>query len=191
MIQNKKSVKMEGETKTIHELIQDFYTINKFDNDGGTKKKIVWIKFGFISFPLPNFESRKENVHFHDINHIITGFDTTWKGESSISAWEVASGGWKNNFIPWLLTLWAMGLGILFYSKTTVNSFNKGLTMCNSLCCGLHYAEINSLTETELRNRLSELKLKNRNLLFWSIVSVIFFLAPFILIFFVMTFLLA
>ena len=52
------------ETKTIKESIQEFYNINNFDDDGGVKKKIAWIKFGFISFPLPNFESRKKMSNF-------------------------------------------------------------------------------------------------------------------------------
>jgi len=172
---------METKSKTIKDSIQEFYNNNNFDEDGGVKKNIAWIKFGFISFPLPNFESRKKNVQFHDINHIITGFDTTWKGESSVSAWEIAAGGWKNNYIPWLLTLWAMGLGIMFYTKSTLNSFKKGQTMNNALVCGIPYIEIYSLSEIELKNKLSDKPHNNRNILFWSFMSVIVFFTPFII----------
>ena len=172
---------METKSKTIQESIQEFYNINNFGDDGGVKKKIAWIKFGFISFPLPNFESRKKNVQFHDINHIITGFDTTWKGESSISAWEISSGGWKNNYIPWLLTLWAMGLGIIFYRKSTLIAFEKGLTMRNTLTSGMTKTELSNLTITELRLKVSNFDKGNRNSLNWSLISLVVFFVPFLI----------
>lgn len=172
---------METRNKTIKDSINEFYKTNNFDDDGGIKKTIAWIKFGFISFPLPNFESRKKNVQFHDINHIITGFDTTWKGESSVSAWEISSGGWTNNFIPWILTLWAMGLGVIFHTKSTIQAFKKGLTMNNSLVCGIPKDEIYTLSEFELKNQLSNLPKKNKNLIFWAFLSLIVFFTPFVI----------
>lgn len=84
---------------TVEKAIQDFYKTHDFGEDGGIHEKYAWIKFGFIAIPIPNLESRRSNVYLHDISHIVTGFDTTWQGESAVSAWEVASGGWKNLYL--------------------------------------------------------------------------------------------
>ena len=82
---------------TVQKAISEFYLQNNFGEDGGVSKNVAWIKIGFFSVPIPNTESRKKNVILHDIGHLITGNATNWKGESSVSAWEIASGGWGKN----------------------------------------------------------------------------------------------
>ena len=78
---------------TLQQSLQVFYDDNNFGEEGGIKEDWVWIKFGFVSFPMPNFEQRKKNVWRHDANHILLGYDTSWKGESAVSAWEIGSQG--------------------------------------------------------------------------------------------------
>ena len=167
--------------KTVGESIQDFYIKNDFGEDGGINEKFAWIKFGFISFPIPNFESRKNNVYLHDIHHIITGNNTSWKGESAVSAWEIASGGWGKLYIPWLLTLWAMGLGVLFHRKTTMVAFEKGLTMRNAITSGMTKTEISNLTVAELRQKVSNQSNRNENPIIWTILSLVIFFLPFLI----------
>lgn len=166
---------------TVGQAVQHFYAKNDFGEDGGVSKKYAWAKFGFISLPIPNLESRRKNVSLHDINHIVTGYDTTWKGESAVSAWEVAAGGWQNFYTPWLLTLWAMGLGVLFYPKNVLEAFKKGLTMNNALTCGLSKTALHSYTIPELRNILSNKPKSNKNPYWWMLLSFLIFIAPFII----------
>ena len=166
-------------SQTVEKSIQDFYNKNDFGEEGGINESYAWIKFGFFSIPIPNFESRKNNVYFHDISHIVTENDTNWKGESAVSAWEVASGGWKKLIIPWLLTLWAMGLGIIFYRKSTLNAFKKGLTMNNAIVSGITKDEMNELSVAELRNVLSNKPKRNTNSTIWSLISLVVFIFPF------------
>lgn len=168
---------------TVEQAITKFYSENDFGDDGGINEKYAWIKFGFFSIPIPNAESRRNNVYLHDISHIVTENDTTWKGESAVSSWEIASGGWGNLYIPWLLTLWAMGLGVVFYTQTTLNAFTKGLTMSNALKSGLTKNEINKLTVTELKRTLSNKPKSNRNQFLWTAVSLFVFLSPFLIVF--------
>lgn len=105
---------------TTGQAIQDFYDKHTLGKDGGINEKYAWIKFGFVSIPIPNAESRRNNVYLYDVNHIVIGNNTSWKGESAVSAWEVASGSWKNLYRPCLLTLWAMGLAVLFYPHSVL-----------------------------------------------------------------------
>lgn len=166
--------------QTVGQSIQDFYNRHDFGEDGGVKEKYAWIKFGFFSIPIPNVEGRSQNIYLHDVSHIVTGNDTTWKGESAVSAWEVGSGGWGKLYVPWLLTLWAMGLGVLFYPKSVLKSFRKGLTMRNALTCGLTKKEIFNFSVTDLQQFLSNRPSNNKSPFLWMTISFIIFISPFV-----------
>jgi hypothetical protein len=168
-------------TQTVEQSIQVFYDKHDFGEDGGVNEKYAWIKFGFLSIPIPNVKSRSQNIYLHDVSHIVTGYDTSWKGESAVSAWEIASGGWDKLYIPWLLTLWAMGLGVLFYPKNVLKSFKQGLTMRNALTCGLTKAEIFNFTVTDLQKFLSNRPNNNKSPILWMTISFIVFLTPFVI----------
>ena len=165
---------------TVRQSIQDFYNRHDFGEEGGVNEKYAWIKFGFFSIPLPNVAGRSQNIYLHDVSHIVTGNDTTWKGESAVSAWEVASGGWDKLYVPWLLTLWAMGLGVLFYPTTTLKSFKQGLTMRNALTCGLTKAEIFNYSVPGLQKFLSDKPSNDKNPILWMTISFMAFLTPFV-----------
>ncbi|MGL4632556.1 MAG: hypothetical protein ACRCVT_15240 [Leadbetterella sp.] len=161
--------------------IQEFYKKNKFGEDGGINDKYAWIKFGFFSVPIPNTEGRKRNVYLHDVNHLIAGYGTNWQGESSVSAWEIASGGWKDQYMPWVLTLWAMGLGVVFYPKSVLQAFRRGLTMHNALTCGFSKEQLSQMPLSDLRQRLSNHPKRNTNPFLWMVLSLLVFLLPFLL----------
>jgi hypothetical protein len=165
---------------TVEKAISNFYDQNDFGDDGGVSKKIAWLKFGFFSIPIPNVESRRENVYLHDISHIVTDNDTTWKGESAVSAWEIASGGWEKHYILWLMTLWAMGLGAVFYPVNVLNSFKKGLTMRNGLTCGLTKEAIFKSSVSELKTQFSHYSESDKNPYLWFVLSLIVFVFPFL-----------
>ncbi len=168
-------------TQIVKDAIADFYQLNNFDEDGGASKSYVEIKFLFFSIPIPNTSSRKKNILFHDINHLITGNGTTWKGECAVASWEVASGGWKGNYVPWLLTLWAMGLGVVFYPITILEFFKKGLTMRNALTSGITKEEQLSLTISKLQERVSNLPISPMNPYLWMGISFLVFVSPFVI----------
>jgi hypothetical protein len=172
---------MKTDILTTGQAIQDFYDRHDFGDEGGANEKYAWIKFGFFSIPIPNAESRRQNVYLHDVHHILTGFDTTWKGESSVSAWEVASGGWQNLYFPWLLTLWAMGLGVLFYPSNILAAFRQGLSMNNALVCGLSKSDMYKHSVEDLRQLLSNKPVRNKNPYGWMAFSFLIFLTPLII----------
>jgi hypothetical protein len=163
---------------TVKEALKDFYARHNYGDEGGINERYAWIKFGFFSIPIINLEGRRRNVYLHDINHIITGYDTSWKGESSVSAWEIASGGWKKIYIIWVMALWAMGLGMIFYPVSTLRSFKNGMTMTNALTCNISKSEMLLMAVPELRNKMSNKPATNKSPLLWTIVSLVFFILP-------------
>ncbi len=167
------------EKTTVQEAIQQFYTQHDFGEDGGIHNKWVWIRFGFFSIPIPNTSGRSKNIYLHDVNHLVTGLETNWKGESSVSAWEVASGGWGRQYIPWMLTLWAMGLGVIVYPKQVLYWFCQGLTMRNAYTCGYTQTEIFQCTLNDFRQRISQQPSTGKNPYVWMLLAVLFFFLPF------------
>ncbi len=166
---------------TVAQALQDFYSRHNYGEEGGIHERFAWIKFGFVSLPFPNVAGRRKNVHLHDINHIVTGYGVSWKGESAVSAWEIASGGWGRVYVIWLMAFWAMGLGSVFYPRHVLRAFRRGLTMRNALACGLGREEMYSLPVDRLREKMSCYPAGNKHPFTWMVLSALFFLLPFIL----------
>ena len=167
--------------KTVGEAIKEFYDQHDFGDDGGINEKFAWIKFGFFSIPIPNVEGRSKNIYMHDVSHIVTGNDTTWRGESAVAAWEIGAGGWQNLFVPWLLTLWAMGLGVLFYPNVVLASFKQALTMQNALTCGLSKSEIFKFPVSDLQKFLSNKPKSKKTPFVWMALGFAIFIFPFVI----------
>lgn len=165
---------------TVEHALNDFYNQYGYGEEGGINNKWDMIKFGPIALPLPNLESRRKNIYLHDISHLVTGYDVSWKGESSVSSWEIATGGWGRLYFPWLLTLWAMGVGVMLYPNRNYEAFQTGLRMKNALLSGLTKQEMYLLSLAELRVRLqrTESELVNRSYLVWASLSLLVWWSP-------------
>jgi hypothetical protein len=97
------------------ELIRDarmrYWEANGFGDDGGYNKKWEIVKLGPIPIPVRNIEGRKNAIRFHDLHHLITGYDTDIPGEAQISAWELAAG-CSNKWVAWILDLQGLFIGL-------------------------------------------------------------------------------
>ena len=115
---------------TVKEELDTYFKKNNLGEDGGLNKAYGKIKVGPIYFPIPNPESRRKALVFHDMHHIATGYDGDWKGEVSIGAWEVASG-CGNYYVAWFLDLLAMAVGLFIFPKHVYKGFIKGKRTIN------------------------------------------------------------
>jgi hypothetical protein len=89
-----------------------YWADNEFGDDGGYGAKWVHIKFGPFPAVIPNTPARVEAVRFHDLHHLITGYDTDLRGEAEIAAWELRTG--CGRFVAaWILNLLALTYGVL------------------------------------------------------------------------------
>jgi hypothetical protein len=52
----------------------------------------VKLNSGRLKLAFPNTQARIRAVRYHDLHHVVTDYETNWKGESEIGAWEVATG---------------------------------------------------------------------------------------------------
>jgi len=100
------------DTLSLRDARGRYFADNAFGDDGGYAKKWVTLKLGPLPFAFPNSAARVRAVKYHDLHHVVTGYDTTIVGEAEIGAWEIGSG-CAGFLAAWILNLYAMMLGVL------------------------------------------------------------------------------
>lgn len=116
-----------SENLTVKEALLLHYKEADLPPDGGVKDRWFIIKLGPIKIPLPNPKIRKRTVPFHDMHHLVTGYNTVLtQGETEVAAWEIA-GGMGDHWLGWWLNMQAVFLGLLVNRKNTLRAFMKGI----------------------------------------------------------------
>lgn len=77
---------------TMREARAIYFEVNGFGADGGYGDAWVDFKLGPLPVPFPNTRARVRAVRYHDLHHVLTGYDTNTIGEFEISAWELGAG---------------------------------------------------------------------------------------------------
>src|SRR5689334_23331167 len=114
------------EVDTPRKLLPAFYKQYNLGNDGGQSSSYVKIEFtNKIFLYFPNSDVRRKAVLKHDVHHIVTGYTSTFKGETEIGTWEIASG-CRHYWIAFALDLHAMTAGALFNLPGIYRAFVKG-----------------------------------------------------------------
>lgn len=103
----------------------EYFRFNGFGEDGGYGAKWVDFKLGPIPFPFPNSPARVEAVRYHDLHHVLTGYQTDFLGELEISGWELASG-CADKTAAWALNLGGYAAGMLCAPRRTLRAFVRG-----------------------------------------------------------------
>ncbi len=75
-------------------------------------------------FPLLGFRT---GLAAHDTHHMLTGYDTSWTGESEVAAWELASGGCGRYLAYWIDRTLFFPLGLVLAPIRTLRAFRAGL----------------------------------------------------------------
>jgi hypothetical protein len=102
-----------------------YFEANHFGADGGYGDAWVEVKFGPIPVPIPNTEARVRAVRYHDLHHIVTGYDTDLVGEMEISAWELGAG--CEDFVAaYILNVGGLSGGAAIAPRRTLRAFARG-----------------------------------------------------------------
>jgi hypothetical protein len=93
---SERMTRVEHSEATIGELRAEYFRQRGFPADGGSSAR--WVRYPLFGghVVLPNVKSRQRALPLHDLHHLVTGYDTSWRGEAEIAAWELAAG------MPWL-----------------------------------------------------------------------------------------
>lgn len=116
-----------GETPlTVSSALTEHYLAHGLPMDGGAQDPWFRVRVGAASLKLPNPPSRRRAVFFHDVNHLLTGYDTTLtRGELSIAAFEVGCG-CGPYAIAWFINLYLMALGVFIRPRALLRAFVRG-----------------------------------------------------------------
>jgi hypothetical protein len=136
---------------TVREARARYFAANGF-GEGGYDARWVKLQAGPLPLYFPNTAARVAAVRFHDLHHVVTGYDTTWTGEAEIGAWEVASG-CARHYVAWLLNLQAMAIGLVMHPQAVFRAFVRGRHSANLYREEFHEALL-APTVGEVRHRL-------------------------------------
>lgn len=141
------------DSMTMREARKKYFDVNGFGDNGGYDDAWVDFKLGPIPMPFPNTPARVRAVKFHDLHHILTGFDTDIVGEFEISAWEIAAG-CKSFGAAWVLNLGGLASGALVRCPVrTFRAFVRGRR--EETTYGHDLEEMLNLTVAEARERFA------------------------------------
>ena len=110
---------------TMRDARSRYFDVNGFGASGGYDDAWVDFKLGPLPLPFPNTPARVRAVRYHDLHHVLTGYDTDIIGEFEISAWEIAAG-CKGFIAAWQLNLGGMFGGLVVAPRRTLRAFLRG-----------------------------------------------------------------
>lgn len=114
-----------GPEMTLGEARRQLFERSGFAPDGGYQDR--WVKLRLWRVPLwfPNTDARRRCVPLHDLHHVLTEYPTTWRGETEIGAWEVATG-IRQHYVGWLLDLLGFAMGLVINPRGVFRAFVRG-----------------------------------------------------------------
>lgn len=116
---------------SIDSEIKDFYLKHGFGNDIGVRPKLVRVYTGCMLVPMPNIETRRIFLKFHDLHHLITNYSVGRIGEGKISAWELGTGSAYINPMLGIMNLIALSTGLFLEPREMWNAFVRGCSSTN------------------------------------------------------------
>ena len=115
-----------GSDVELGEALSRHYASHGLPMDGGASASWFRVRLGPLVIPVPNPPARRRAVFFHDANHVLTGYDTTFsRGEVLIAAFEVGAG-CGGYLIAWMINLPMMVIGGLLRPREIFRAFVRG-----------------------------------------------------------------
>jgi hypothetical protein len=108
-----------------------FYRRNGFGEIIGDRSLTVPVYTGCILVPLPNIETRRRYLQYHDLHHLLTGYSVGRIGEGEMSAWELGSGSMLICPTLGLMNLIALSTGLLLEPRRMWRAFARGCSSRN------------------------------------------------------------
>jgi len=103
-----------------------YFVQNGLPADGGYTARWVVVRARGIPIGVfPNSASRRRAVRLHDLHHVLTGYDTSLRGEAEIAAWELASG-CRDYWAAWGLNAAMAAFGLVLYPRHVRAGWQRG-----------------------------------------------------------------
>jgi hypothetical protein len=116
---------------TLQEELAAFYRRSGFGDVIGSRSLTVPVYTGCMLVPLPNIETRRRYLKYHDLHHLVTGYTVGRIGEGEVSAWELGTGSAVVSPTLGVMNLVALSTGLVLEPKRMWRAFRRGCTSRN------------------------------------------------------------
>src|SRR6185503_1211203 len=97
----------------------------------GARTLTVPVYTGCMLVPLPNIETRRRFLKYHDLHHLVTGYSVGRIGEGEVSAWELGTGSAFVSPTLGVMNLIALSTGLVLEPKRMWRAFRRGCSSRN------------------------------------------------------------
>jgi len=111
---------------TLQRELLAFYERSGFGPEIGARPRTVPVYTGCMLVPLPNIETRRRFLKYHDLHHLLTGYSVGRIGEGEVSAWELGSGSAFISPTLGAMNLIALSTGLFLEPKRMWAAFRRG-----------------------------------------------------------------
>jgi len=116
---------------TLPDELTAFYHRSGFGDVVGARSLTVPVYTGCMLVPLPNIETRRRFLKYHDLHHLVTGYSVGRIGEGEVSAWELGTGSALISPTLGFMNLIALSTGLVLEPKRMWRAFRLGCTSRN------------------------------------------------------------
>ncbi len=111
---------------TLNDELATFYRANHFGPVVGARPLMVPVYTGCMLVPLPNIETRRRYLKYHDLHHLLTGYSVGRIGEGEVSAWELGTGSAFASPLLGTMNLIALSTGLVLEPQRMWLAFKRG-----------------------------------------------------------------
>jgi hypothetical protein len=116
---------------TLQDELATFYKRSGFGDVVGSRSLTVPVYTGCMLVPLPNIETRRRFLKYHDLHHLVTGYSVGRIGEGEVSAWELGTGSAFVSPTLGVMNLIALSTGLVLEPKRMWRAFRRGCASRN------------------------------------------------------------
>lgn len=110
----------------LEEELTSFYKRSGFGDVVGARSLTVPVYTGCMLVPLPNIETRRRFLKYHDLHHLVTGYSVGRIGEGEVSAWELGTGSVFVSPLLGVMNLIALSTGLVLEPRRMWRAFRRG-----------------------------------------------------------------
>jgi hypothetical protein len=111
---------------SLDDELSTFYRRSGFGSTIGARRMTVPVYTGCMLVPLPNIETRRRFLKYHDLHHLVTGYSVGRIGEGEVSAWELGAGSAFVSPTLGLMNLIALSTGLFLEPGRMWRAFKRG-----------------------------------------------------------------
>jgi hypothetical protein len=115
---------------SLQDELASFYKRNGFGEVVGGRLTVP-VYTGCMLVPLPNIETRRRFLKYHDLHHLVTGYSVGRIGEGEVSAWELGTGSAFVSPTLGIMNLIALSTGLVLEPRRMWRAFLRGCASRN------------------------------------------------------------